>query len=826
MATITTRSGKGSALTHTEMDNNLTNLNTDKIEADSTDTLTNKTINTASNTITIVEADISDLQSYLTAETNDLTASVTWANVPDANITQSSVTQHQAALSITESQISDLSHYANSDVDAHLNQSTATTGEVLSWNGADYDWVAQSGGLADIVDDTNPQLGGDLDVNGNSIVSVTNGDIAITPNGTGDTLVTNLTLANSLDVNDQEITTGVGTEVKVGGNLRLRGTRYVFFEEGTGGTGIKLQAPTGVTGTPTFTLPAADGTNGQILKTDGSGNLSFTDDAGGIALTDLSVTAEGTPSGDGSISYNNTTGEFTYTPPVDITGNSATATALQTARNIAGVSFDGTANIAIGINNLSDVDTTGVANDKILKYNSTSGNWEIADDSTGAGGLASLVDDTTPQLGGDLDVNGKRIISANTNQDIVLDPSGTGDVVLGTMRFDVDQTIGAGQDNYVLTYDDATGKISLEASAGGGLTDIVDDATPQLGGTLDMNANRIQHDTGSARGVNYAIGSSGTLPQTSHMVGPSLFKRNDAFNANSRVYLYNGIQYIKMDNENTTVTGSNGRFRGNFDALSLDVNGCSYGTFAPHRGLIGKTNQFYLSNDNDTYSPTLPRVVGTDGMLAFSIGRTIDYGNSAGDNADMNIQSAYVFSGTLLDETRTAQTGRTHFTSDTAVYQTMGASADGNNNLVWDSGAKAYNVKNDQPNYLEKFGAVEQYSEYAYQASHSSGASFTVDYNNGNVQLIELTSNVTSFTMSNFPGTNNITGNQHIGTVTLFLQQDGTGGRTISFTAGAGETFKIANGVTTADTGAGNFTVAHVMKVGSTYLWTISGNYT
>ena len=50
---------------------------------------------------------------YLTSftETNDLTAAVTWANVPDANITQSSVTQHQAALSITESQISDLGSY-------------------------------------------------------------------------------------------------------------------------------------------------------------------------------------------------------------------------------------------------------------------------------------------------------------------------------------------------------------------------------------------------------------------------------------------------------------------------------------------------------------------------------------------------------------------------------------------------------------------------------------------------------------------------------------------------------------------------------------------
>ena len=42
------------------------------------------------------------------AEVNDLTAVVTWADVPDANITQSSVTQHQAALSIAASQLSDV----------------------------------------------------------------------------------------------------------------------------------------------------------------------------------------------------------------------------------------------------------------------------------------------------------------------------------------------------------------------------------------------------------------------------------------------------------------------------------------------------------------------------------------------------------------------------------------------------------------------------------------------------------------------------------------------------------------------------------------------
>ena len=40
--------------------------------------------------------------------------------------------------------------YANSDVDAHLNQSTAATNEILSWNGSDYDWVAQAaGGVSD-----------------------------------------------------------------------------------------------------------------------------------------------------------------------------------------------------------------------------------------------------------------------------------------------------------------------------------------------------------------------------------------------------------------------------------------------------------------------------------------------------------------------------------------------------------------------------------------------------------------------------------------------------------------------------------------------------
>lgn len=42
--------------------------------------------------------------------------------------------------------------YADSDVDSHLNTSTASANEVLSWTGSDYDWVAQTGGGSSYTD--------------------------------------------------------------------------------------------------------------------------------------------------------------------------------------------------------------------------------------------------------------------------------------------------------------------------------------------------------------------------------------------------------------------------------------------------------------------------------------------------------------------------------------------------------------------------------------------------------------------------------------------------------------------------------------------------
>ena len=42
------------------------------------------------------------------------------------------------------------SSYANSDVDTHLNTGTASTNDVLGWNGSDYFWTAQTGGGASL----------------------------------------------------------------------------------------------------------------------------------------------------------------------------------------------------------------------------------------------------------------------------------------------------------------------------------------------------------------------------------------------------------------------------------------------------------------------------------------------------------------------------------------------------------------------------------------------------------------------------------------------------------------------------------------------------
>jgi len=71
--------------------------------------------------------------------------------------------------------------------------------------------VTSSNGLTEVVEDTSPQLGGDLDVNGRNIVSATsNMDIQIIPNGTG-----RVTIEAPLKLNDQSVVPAAATGAKL-----------------------------------------------------------------------------------------------------------------------------------------------------------------------------------------------------------------------------------------------------------------------------------------------------------------------------------------------------------------------------------------------------------------------------------------------------------------------------------------------------------------------------------------------------------------------------------------------------------------------------------
>ena len=84
----------------------------------------------------------------------------------------------------------------------------------------------------------------------------------------------------------------------------------------------------------------------------------------------------------------------------------------------------------MSLNELSDVSTAGVATNKILKYNGSA--WVVADDNY-EDGIVDIVEDTTPQLGGNLDVQANSIISTGSN-DIQLSPaSGRAVVVNGDL---------------------------------------------------------------------------------------------------------------------------------------------------------------------------------------------------------------------------------------------------------------------------------------------------------------------------------------------------------------------------------------------------------
>ncbi len=248
------------------------------------------------------------------------------------------------------------------------------------------------------------------------------------------------------------------SELTVGGNVQFSGKLNTHTIPSGTGT-IALTSDLYTDSDVDTHLNQSSATIDQVLSWDGTDYSWITNSGAGIILSDISVGVEGTAAGDGGITYDNITGVFTYIPPVlsGITGN-------------------------------TDDITEGTTN---LYY---------TDARVEAVSINEVVEDTTPQLGGDLDLNSKDItgtgninITGNVTVDgylagpanFVIDPAGVGDntgkvVIAGDLQVDGTTTT---INSTTLDVDDlnitvAKGSATAAAANGAGLT--VDGASATL----------------------------------------------------------------------------------------------------------------------------------------------------------------------------------------------------------------------------------------------------------------------------------------------------------------------------------------------------------
>ena len=163
--------------------------------------------------------------------------SIDTAHIADGQVTSAKI----ADGTIVNADINASAAIAGSKINMSLNQlsdvnvgtpGSAQDDQVLAWDNSNSEFALTtvsggSGGLSDIVNDSSPQLGGNLDVNGNEITSASNGNIVINPNGSG---TIELGAATTISTNGLSITSG-NVDLSAGG-VSTTGAASVFNEGG------------------------------------------------------------------------------------------------------------------------------------------------------------------------------------------------------------------------------------------------------------------------------------------------------------------------------------------------------------------------------------------------------------------------------------------------------------------------------------------------------------------------------------------------------------------------------------------------------------------
>lgn len=203
---------------------------------------------------------------------------------------------------------------------------------------------ASAAGLSNVVEDTTPQLGGNLDVNGNSIVSASGGNISITPDTSGNIILDGLTFPNADGTNLQVLSTNGSGTLSFRDVVEATGSELSnVVEDTTPQLGGDLDAQSNnITSLGTINTHTIPGGTGTIALTS---DITFTD-----------VVDDTTPQLGGDLDLNSS--DITGTGSVDITGNVIAQSAINAQTGTTYTPVIGDASKLITLSNASAITLT------------------------------------------------------------------------------------------------------------------------------------------------------------------------------------------------------------------------------------------------------------------------------------------------------------------------------------------------------------------------------------------------------------------------------------------------------------------------------------